>query len=150
MTDQTCPACGGSKWMRFVSGGSATSGITGAYIMCHVCMQEFEIYYNTGKIKMTDNLEELNRAMGRLPDNLDPNSRYYDVGGIEVLNVIKAKLTPDQYTGYLLGCVIKYSLRLNWKHTTIEGYMRDSQKMETYAKNLRQHFHALSGGNSND
>lgn len=81
-----------------------------------------------------------------LPEHLDPNSRYYDVGGIEVLHVIKAKLTPEQYTGYLLGCSIKYSLRLNWKHTTMQGMVRDGQKMEMYSKNLRMHLQDLVAG----
>lgn len=38
----------------------------------------------------------------------DKNSSYYDAGGIETLDVIKAKLTNDQYQGYLLGNAIKY------------------------------------------
>lgn len=38
----------------------------------------------------------------------DQKRTYYDAGGIETLDVIKAKLTPEQYHGYLLGNVIKY------------------------------------------
>lgn len=60
----------------------------------------------------------------------DKNSSYYDVGGIEVLDVIKAKLTPEQYMGYLLGNSIKYNLRCNYK-----GSMRrDLEKAANYAK----------------
>ena len=60
----------------------------------------------------------------------DKESSYYDKGGIEVLDVIKAKLTPEQYEGYLLGNAIKYNLRLNWKGTK----ERDAEKAKNYSK----------------
>lgn len=47
--------------------------------------------------------------------SVDPKSGYYDVGGIETLSIIKAKLTPEQYTGFLLGNAIKYLCRYNHK-----------------------------------
>lgn len=64
----------------------------------------------------------------------DSNSSYYDVGGIEVLDVIKAKLTPEQYKGYLLGNTIKYALRNNFKGTQ----ERDVEKMKNYSKWLHE------------
>lgn len=45
----------------------------------------------------------------------DPGSRYYDAGGLEVQDIIRAKLTPEQYEGFCLGNIIKYSCRANWK-----------------------------------
>ena len=62
----------------------------------------------------------------------DPNSTYYDAGGMEVLDIIKAKLTPQQYQGFLLGNVIKYSCRMNHKGT----FNRDAEKCAFYAKTL--------------
>ena len=44
----------------------------------------------------------------------DPNSRHYDAGNLETLDIIKAKLTPEQYEGFLLGNIIKYSCRANF------------------------------------
>jgi hypothetical protein len=64
--------------------------------------------------------------------SLDPKSKYYDAGGIEVMDVIRAKLTPEQFEGYLLGNVIKYSLRANHKGQKL----RDIEKIENYAKEL--------------
>lgn len=64
----------------------------------------------------------------------DPKASYYDVGGIETLDIIKAKLegannlTP--YQGYLLGCIIKYATRLPYK----EQLLRDAEKINTYTK----------------
>lgn len=64
----------------------------------------------------------------------DPKSRYYDQGGFEVLDIIKAKLTPEQFKGYLLGNLIKYSCRANWKG----DFMRDIEKMGFYANYMRE------------
>jgi len=63
----------------------------------------------------------------------DPKSGHYDAGNIEVQDVIKAKLTPEQYEGWLLGNVIKYSLRCNFKGSK----SRDQEKIEFYAKWLK-------------
>lgn len=65
---------------------------------------------------------------------IDPNSRYYDAGGIETIDIIKAKLTPEQLKGYLLGNVIKYSSRLNFKGSAV----RDAEKLNFYSTWLEQ------------
>ena len=65
----------------------------------------------------------------------DANSSYYDVGGIEVLDVIKAKLTPEQYQGYLLGNALKYQMRM--MHKTPDAPLRDAEKAANYAAWLR-------------
>jgi hypothetical protein len=62
---------------------------------------------------------------------------YYDEGGISVIDVMRAKLTPEQYEGFLLGQVIKYALRLNFK----EQKLGDSHKLAEYAVWLSEHYH---------
>ena len=64
----------------------------------------------------------------------DPKSNYYDAGGIETLDIIRAKPTPEQYRGYLLGNVIKYRTRLNFKGSPD----RDAEKAALYAKWLAE------------
>jgi len=66
----------------------------------------------------------------------DKKSSYYDAGGIEVIDVIKAKLTPDQYQGYLLGNAIKYQLRM--MHKTPESPQRDAQKAAYHSQWLAE------------
>ena len=56
-------------------------------------------------------------------------NNHYDAGGIKSLDVIRAKLTPEQYKGFLLGNVIKYSLRLNHKGQA----QADAEKLSEYA-----------------
>ena len=60
----------------------------------------------------------------------DKNSVYYDAGSIGTIEIIKAKLTHKQFIGYLLGNVIKYACRLNWKGCN----SRDAEKLAMYAQ----------------
>jgi len=64
------------------------------------------------------------------PTSPPKGGTYYDEGGITVLNVMKAKLTPEQYKGYLLGNIIKYSLRLNFKGVS----KQDAHKLADYSR----------------
>lgn len=63
----------------------------------------------------------------------DEKSSYYDAGGIEVVDIIKAKLTPEEYRGYLKGNAIKYLCREAFK----EDAERDREKAANYAAWLR-------------
>lgn len=65
----------------------------------------------------------------------DPKASYYFAGGLETLDIIKAKLTPEQYIGFLLGNSIKYHCRFNWKHAGT-GRIRDMVKSKVYLKEL--------------
>lgn len=68
-----------------------------------------------------------------------PRNHYYRVGGIEVIDYIKAKLTPEQYKGYLLGNIYKYSGRCQYKGE----YQKDVKKLAEYIKWLKE----LDGSN---
>jgi NTP pyrophosphatase (non-canonical NTP hydrolase) len=48
-------------------------------------------------------------------DNVN-KPKHYTSGKIEVIDYIKDKLTPEQYKGYLLGNVIKYTSRFQLKN----------------------------------
>lgn len=64
--------------------------------------------------------------------SIDEKSNYYDVGGISTMDVIKAKLSKEQFAGFLLGNIIKYSSRLNHKGCAD----RDSEKLAVYSRLL--------------
>lgn len=51
----------------------------------------------------------------------DDKSVYYDAGGIETFDIMKAKLSPVQWQGYLTGNILKYLCRANFKHTVKES-----------------------------
>jgi hypothetical protein len=48
-------------------------------------------------------------------DPMVNNPDHYTVGGFEAIDVIRAKLTPEEYQGYLKGTVLKYLMRSNYK-----------------------------------
>ena len=51
------------------------------------------------------------------PHQADPvNPDHYKVGGIEVWDILKAKLTPEQLEGFCLGNILKYTMRANHKN----------------------------------
>lgn len=47
-------------------------------------------------------------------DNINPD--HYKEGGIEVIDILKAKLTPEEFRGFLKGNVIKYTFRARLKN----------------------------------
>lgn len=64
---------------------------------------------------------------------------HYKSGGIETIDFIKAKLTPEEYSGYLKGNIIKYSSRLGLKGEAAE----DAGKLAWYANRLEKHIIAF-------
>ena len=65
--------------------------------------------------------------------SIDPKSTYYDIGGISVMDVIKAKVIYPGFTGFLHGNAIKYVLRLAFKGDPV----RDIEKAVVYLNMLK-------------
>jgi len=59
---------------------------------------------------------------------------HYTQGGIETIEYIRAKLSPEEYVGYLRGNIFKYASRIGLKGESSE----DSGKIEWYAKELNR------------
>jgi len=60
------------------------------------------------------------------------NPMHYTVGGYEALDVIKAKLSPEEFRGYCKGNILKYVMRANYKG----HHDQDCDKAQYYAKEL--------------
>ena len=82
-------------------------------------------YYRRGKIKPKKEYD-----MSEQQTKYDPKSTHYNSGGIETLDYIKAKLTPDQFQGFCMGNVLKYTSRANTKG----NFKRDMEKAAYYSK----------------
>ena len=78
--------------------------------------------------------------------SIDKKSTYYDAGGIETINIIRAKLTSEQFQGFLLGNIIKYACRLNFKNNDLG--QRDSEKVLNYSTQLEDYYHTEASLNS--
>ena len=57
---------------------------------------------------------------------------HYTTGGIETLDVIRAKMSSDRFQGYLMGNVLKYLLRCEYKEKRLE----DIKKAQFYLNAL--------------
>lgn len=62
-------------------------------------------------------------------DNINP--QHYKVGGLEVIDIMKAKLSPTQFAGFCKGNVIKYILRADHKNKA-----EDLKKAKFYLERL--------------
>ena len=82
------------------------------------------------------------RTFNRVPTSYPRGSSYYDAGDINTLEVIKAKLTDEQYRGFLLGNVLKYSCRMMHKN---DSPTSDAAKAATYARWLDEHINVNQG-----
>jgi hypothetical protein len=58
---------------------------------------------------------------------------HYRVGGIEAIDYIEAKLTPEEFQGYCRGNALKYLSRLGHKDEAV----MDIGKAIWYAQRLR-------------
>jgi hypothetical protein len=56
---------------------------------------------------------------------------HYTVGGIETIDYIEAKLTKEQFKGYLKGNIIKYISRFEHKNA-----VEDLRKAQWYLNKL--------------
>src|SRR5437868_4413183 len=63
----------------------------------------------------------------------DPVSHpdHYTAGGIETIDILKAKLTPEQFEGFLLGNILKYLTRARHKNG-----VEDLKKARWYLERL--------------
>lgn len=65
------------------------------------------------------------------------NPAHYTYGGIETIDYIKAKLTPEEFIGYLKGSVIKYTSRAGKKIDTIQDLEKAQWYMNRQIKELK-------------
>lgn len=59
---------------------------------------------------------------------------HYTVGNIETIDYIQAKLTPEEFKGYLKGNVLKYASRAGHKDNAVQ----DAGKLAWYANRLAE------------
>jgi hypothetical protein len=85
--------------------------------------QMSRLVFNTAKTKA---------RMLRSTDDVN-HPPHYKIGGIETIDVIKAKLTPEEFRGYLKGNVVKYLTRIGYK----DDAGKDVDKMVWYALKLQ-------------
>lgn len=64
----------------------------------------------------------------------DPD--HYKVGGIESIDVIRAKLSPEAYRGFCLGNAMKYVHRAGHKNAAVDDAKKAIVYLEWFAESL--------------
>ena len=59
------------------------------------------------------------------------NPDHYKVGGLEVIDILKKKLTPEEFRGFCKGVILQYILRSDYKNG-----IEDLKKTQWYLKEL--------------
>jgi len=90
------------------------------------------------KRKVTEQKKEIRMIrrpapVAEVPDVIN-SPAHYKVGNIETIDFIQAKLTPEEFKGYLKGNVLKYASRAGHKGNAVE----DSGKLAWYANRLAE------------
>lgn len=70
--------------------------------------------------------------------SVDPKASYYDHGGIETVEILRAKLTAEEFRGWVKGELLTHVCRMPWKGDEV----RDAEKAATYAAWLRDELQA--------
>ena len=75
-------------------------------------------------------VQEIVEECSRIADAINPD--HYKVGGIETIDYMKAKLSPEEYRGYLRGNALKYLSRLGNK----DEAQQEAKKAQWYIGKL--------------
>lgn len=75
-------------------------------------------------------MDEANRK-NKPNDNVN-HPEHYTNGGIETIDYMKAKSTPEEFQGHLRLTALKYLSRCNYKNNTVE----DLKKAQWYLNKL--------------
>ena len=85
--------------------------------VCEVCGSHINPDYQTGPVC---------GACLKEKEDVVLSPSHYTHGGIETIDFIRAKLTPDEFRGFLKGSVIKYLSRANLKGSEEQDYAKAS------------------------
>lgn len=66
----------------------------------------------------------LRRTAGDDPQESVKSQPHYTEGGIEPIDYLRAKLTPEQFEGFLIGNAIKYLSRARLKGECVKDYAK--------------------------
>ena len=71
-----------------------------------------------------------------MSDNINPE--HYKPGGIETIEYIRAKMTKEEFYGYIKGNVMKYVSRVDKKSDKLLDKIDDLKKAQWYLERMIQ------------
>ena len=125
--------CDGTWLVRFndFTGGHTFEGGSGWY-----CYEDsIELLKGMAPAGLCSNTpvtaEDIRKAVESIGDTVN-HPDHYTAGGMEVIDILQAKLTPEQFKGFLIGNVLKYTFRFDKKNGT-----EDIKKAQWYLAKLQ-------------
>ena len=100
--------------------------------------REVDAYYEDYMERIENNKNNPRSSFvpeGSIDPDMVNSPDHYTHNGIEAINVIEAKLTDEQYQGYLQGSVMKYLLRSNYKGKRNEDLKKAQWYLNTLVEN---------------
>jgi hypothetical protein len=88
---------------------------------------------NDMKVLILDSVPPTHEVVNTPAIDMVNHPAHYKVGGIETIDFIQAKLTPEEFRGYLKGNILKYTSRAGHKG----DIDTDIGKMVWYANRLQ-------------
>jgi hypothetical protein len=83
-----------------------------------------KILYSTDMLLEVEKESNMEGLKGTFRDDMVNHPPHYTSGGIEVIDYMEAKMTPEQFKGYLIGQVLKYMSRAGKKQDELEDYKK--------------------------
>jgi hypothetical protein len=96
-----------------------------SYEPCPLCADDFQDKFHTPNFDYKGmSVKEIITKMNEDDHEIDTVNHppHYKVGGVETIDYIEAKLTPEQFEGYCAGNALKYISRANYKKNATEDY----------------------------
>ena len=69
-------------------------------------------------------------------NDLVKSPNHYTIGGIEVKDILKAKLSPEEFRGYCKGNVMKYLMRAEHKGNASQDYAKAAEYARWLAEEM--------------
>lgn len=77
------------------------------------------------------------KEIGRQADLVN-SPRHYTIGGIETIDYLKAKATPEEFAGYLRLNILKYLSRAGHKDDTLQEYKKAAWYLNRLIKEMEE------------
>lgn len=133
LIDKTCKTCKTCLHNVTFSKKNCEKGV---YDRCREAYnwQHWEFRINNEGVVLEDQSRDKPVLEDQRHDNVNYQS-HYTKGCIECIDAIASALTPDEFSGYLKGNVLKYTWRSGSKGDVVE----DLKKAEWHLKKLINH-----------
>jgi hypothetical protein len=82
--------------------------------------------------------EQLNKAMGFKEEDMVNSPSHYTANGLEVIEILEMKMSPEDFQAYCLGNVFKYLFRAKYKGKELEDNKKALWYLDRKIKSMQK------------